>query len=811
MSIKNQVVKAINKIRVKAHSASAIPQPDPPFEGVIGKTADESTPDKPEIIDAPPGAPNVVIVLLDDVGFGAAEAFGGPVPMPALSTVVNEGIKYNQFHTTALCSPTRAALLTGRNHHSVGFGAIAEIAIGYPGYNSVIPRSKATIGRILQGNGYNTSWFGKNHITPAWEWSPAGPFDRWPTGLGFERFYGFMGGEASQWYPSLTDQTTPVNPAAGKSDYYMEEDLADKAIEWIQQQKATGPNKPFLMYFSPGATHAPHHAPQEFIDKFKGQFDDGWDALREQTYQRQLANGVIPPGTKITPRPMGELDENGNPEWELPAWEDYDEELKPVATRLMECYAGMLNHVDYQVGRIIQTLKDMGQWDNTLFIYIVGDNGASGEGTIDGTWNASAMQNGIPESKEILLAHLDDFGSAHADNHFNVGWAWALNSPLPWMKQVASHFGGTRNGMAISWPQRIAHDEGFRSQFHHVIDIVPTILTAVGIEPPTEVSGIAQEPIEGTSMVYTFDNPDSPSQRKTQYFEILANRAIYHDGWIASCFHGRPPWVRSQDLPVFGEQEVWELYNIEDDFSQSMDLAAAHPKRLAELQKIFDHEAQKYNVYPLDGSTTMRSLSKNRPSLLEGVKKFTYYPGNVSLPELTVVNMKNCSFEMVAHLSDIALPVEGVVVCQGGSMAGWTLYVDEQSHPVYYYNYVAQEFYAIRSSQPLPTGDVQLKVVFDYDGIGLGLGGTAKLFINDEPVGEGRVDSTVPFVFSMSGETFDVGTDTCEPVGPYGHDYRFTGTIEKVEIEVGSLISELPDWLREKFAKGLHNAMMGSQ
>ena len=777
-----------------------LPIPEQKFAGTLGQTTDKSKPDKPAILMPPEGAPNVFIVLLDDVGFAASDVFGGPVPMPALRQVADEGLRYNQFHTTALCSPTRAALLTGRNHHSVHFGAISEIAMGFPGYDSVIPKSKASVGEVLKGNGYNTAFIGKNHVTPMWEMSPAGPFDRWPTGLGFERFYGFMGGEASQWEPSLLDQTVPVNPHVGKENYHLTEDLADKTIEWIQNQKTSAPDKPFLVYFAPGAAHAPHHAPKEWIEKFAGQFDQGWDELRDTIFQRQLEAGVIPPGTTNTPRPGS-----------IPSWEEYPDKYKPVASRLMEVFAAFLAHTDAQVGRVIDVIKEMGQWENTLFIYIVGDNGSSAEGTIHGTWSSPAMQNGFPEDPEWLLEHIEDLGSAAAENHYNVGWAWALDCPFQWTKQVASHFGGTRNAMAVAWPRKITDAGGLRSQFHHVIDIMPTILEAAGIPHPDSVGGVEQAPIEGVSMLYTFASASAPSTRRTQYFEILANRAIYHDGWVAACFHGRPPWVRSQKLEIGGPQEKWELYNIEQDFSQGQDLAANQPAKVKELQALFEQEAWKYNVYPLSGETLARSLPFNRPSLIAGQKKFTFYRSNVHMPEMAIVSLKNRSFVMTAHLQIPAGGAEGVVVCQGGNLAGWSLYVRDNK-PVYYYNWLGHEMYAVKGAEPLPTGPVELTVKFDYDGGGLGKGGSATLLVNGEQVAQGRIEKTVPFVFSMSGETFDVGEDTGAPVGPYPHEFPFTGKIGKIDIEVASMLSGIPEEkLNSLLGEGMAQAALASQ
>lgn len=745
-----------------------LPHPDPPFTGVIKPLATDSTPAKPAIAYPPAGAPNVVVVLLDDVGFGTASTFGGPVPTPALDRVAGAGLRYNQFHTTALCSPTRAALLTGRNHHSAHMGAICEIAYGFPGYDSVIPRSTATVAQTLQLNGYSTGWFGKAHITPVWETGPAGPFDRWPTGLGFDRFYGFLGGETSQYEPALYDQTTPIRPYLGREDYHLTEDLADKTIEWMRLQQTSAPDKPFFVYFAPGAGHCPHQVWPEWSDRFAGQFDEGWDALRQSTFERQLADGMIPEGTTLTPRPP-----------EIPAWDDYDDRYKSVATRLMEVFAGFIAHTDAQVGRVIDAIDALGQWENTLFIYVVGDNGASAEGTIHGGWSAPSFQNGMPEDPEWLLAHIEDFGTARCENHYNVGWAWALDAPFQWMKQVASHFGGTRNGMALSWPRGVTANGELRSQFHHVIDLAPTILDAAGIPHPEHVNGIAQQPVEGVSMRYSFDDAAAPSTRTTQYFEMFGNRAIYHDGWIASCFHGRLPWVRSQAVP-FGDTERWELYNITEDFSQGVDLADQFPEKLAELQALFDREAWAHNVYPLNDETTSRALPERQPSLLDGVAATTYFTGHVRIPERSTLNFKNTSFDLTAHLQIPSGGGSGVIICQGGSMAGWSLYLLD-GIPRYTYNYVGHDITTISGEQPLPEGEVTVELSFDYDGGGLGKGGTATLRVDGATVATGRIEKTVPFLFSMSGETLDVGVDVGSPVGPYPAEFPFTGTIDRID------------------------------
>ncbi len=773
-----------------------LPEPDAPFAGVINELATESTPARPDITRPPKGAPNVVVVLLDDVGFGAPGTFGGPIATPALDKVAAKGLRFNQFHTTALCSPTRAALLTGRNHHSAHMGAIGEIAYGFPGYDGIIPRSAATIAEVLRLNGFGTALFGKAHVTPVWETSPAGPFDRWPTGLGFDRFYGFPGAESSQWEPALYDQTTPVEPHIGREKYHLTEDLADKTIEWMRLQKTSAPDKPFFVYFSPGACHAPHHVHKEWIDRFSGQFDGGWDVLREEIHARQLEMGVIPPGTQLTPRPE-----------QLPAWDEYDDRYKPVATRLMECFAGFLAHTDAQVGRLIEALEDLDEWDNTLFIYVSGDNGSSSEGTLNGVWSAPSFQNGFPEDPEWLLEHIDDFGTERCENHYNAAWAWALDAPFQWTKQVASHFGGTRNGLAISWPEGVSRAGELRDQFHHVIDIVPTILDVVGIAQPDTVNGVQQKPIEGVSMRYSFDDADAPSTRHTQYFEILGNRALYHDGWIASCFHGRVPWIRSAALPFGDGAEVWELYNVTDDFSQAVDLSAQFPEKLAELRAMFDVEAQRYDVFPLSDQTVLRALPHNRPSHLEGRTHFVLYRDNVRMPELSTVNVKNTSFDLVAHITTRTEHDEGVLICQGGSMAGWSLWVDD-GRPAYTYNWFGHTTTTITAETALPVGDVEVGVVFEYDGGGLGKGGLVHLMVDGAEVASGRVEQTVPFVFSMSGETLDVGIDTCSPVGPYEPQSRFTGDIAKVVID---LRTELDQHEHEQVQDGQLRAAISGQ
>jgi arylsulfatase len=642
--------------------STSLPQPTPEFEGVQGSIIAESTPAAMQMPKAPKGAPNIVLILLDDVGFGTCSTFGGPVPTPALDRVAANGVRFNQFHTTALCSPTRAAMLTGRNHHTVHMGGIPEGANVFPGYDSVIPKEAASVAEILRQSGYSTGAFGKWHLTPLWEQTLAGPFDRWPTGLGFERFYGILNAEASQWEPPMFDQTTPVMPYEGRDDYHMTEDIADKAISWMRIQKASQPEKPFFTYIATGAMHCPHHVAPEWIQKFTGQFDQGWDELRREIYERQLALGVIPEGTTLTPRPG-----------EVPSWEEYPDRYKPVASRLMEVFAGFMAHTDAQIGRVLDAVEAMGEADNTLFMYITGDNGASAEGTVHGAWSAPSFQNGIPEDPEWLLDHMDDFGTARCENHYNLAWAWALDSPFQWMKQVASHFGGTRNAMAVQWPARISQPGELRTQFHHVVDIMPTLLAAAGIQIPTVVNGLHQLPVDGISMLYAMEGNDGPSTRTTQYFEMFGNRAIYHDGWIASCFHGRVPWNRFGMVPFFGDQEKWELYNIAEDFSQGVNLAEKFPEKLAEMLELFDAEAKRNNVYPLREPGSALGMTVVPPDSLGGLKKMTYTADHIRMPERSVVNLKNCSFRITADIDVPTSGCHGVIACQGGNMAGWSL------------------------------------------------------------------------------------------------------------------------------------------
>ena len=749
----------------------ALPKPTPSFSGSVGRLIADSDPAAIDANFPSESAPNIVLILLDDVGFGTCGTFGGPVPTPALDRVAANGLKFNQFHTTALCSPTRAAMLTGRNHHAVHMGNIPEGASAFPGYDCIIPKEAATVAEILKQSGYSTGAFGKWHVTPAHEQTLTGPFDRWPTGLGFERFYGILSAEASQYEPPMFDQTTPVMPYEGRDDYHMSEDLAEKAIAWMRLQRATNPKRPFFTYFATGAMHCPHHVWPEYIDRFSGQFDEGWDVLREQVFQRQLELGVIPPNTTLTPRPDA-----------VPSWESYPDKYKPVASRLMEVFAGFMAHTDEQIGKLLDALEDMGETENTLFIYITGDNGASAEGTVNGAWAAPSFQNGFPEDPEWLLQNMADFGSAKCENHYNLAWAWALDSPFQWMKQVASHFGGTRNAMALQWPARISSPGGLRTQFHHIVDIFPTLLEAAGVEAPRAVNGIEQMDIDGVSMLYALNDSSVPSTHTTQYFEMFGNRALYHDGWIASCFHGRLPWKRFDSVPFDDEHEKWELYNVTEDFSQGVDLASQFPEKLKELQDLFHSEAVRNNVYPLKEPGQGFGLKIGVPEALGNVTKMTYTTDHWRMPERSVVNLKNCSYRITALVEVSAGGCEGVIVAQGGNMAGWSLYIDSAGHAVYHYNRFGKDHYVARSVKPVPAGAHEIVVDFAYDG-GFGAGGDAVVRVDGEAVGHVRIEQTVPVIFSISGETFDVGLDSGAAVGFYPHIYRFTGTIHGVTLE----------------------------
>ena len=772
-----------------------LPKPEPPFRGTVGRTVKGSKPDFPKGVEAPKGAPNVLLILTDDVGFGATSPFGGPIQTPTFQKLANEGLRYNMFHTTALCSPTRAALITGRNHHSVASGVITEFATGFPGYNSLVPRSAGSIGEGLKGNGYNTSWFGKMHNVPDWMSSQAGPFDLWPSGLGFEFFYGFLGGDSDQWHPALYENTRPIEPYVGKPNYILDVDLADKAIDWLRMQHALAPNKPWFLYYATGTAHAPHHAPKDWIAKYKGQFDQGWDKVREETLARQIKLGVVPPNTRLTKRPE-----------QLPAWDSLSDDQKRLYARMMDVYAGALSHADSQIGRLLDAIEQSGQRDNTLVIFIMGDNGASAEGILQGTTNEVATAaNGVTESLPYLLSMIDELGGPKTYNHYPVGWAHAMDSPMQWTKQVASHFGGTRNGMVISWPARIKDKGGIRSQFSHVTDIVPTIYEAIGIKPPSVMNGTKQKPLEGTSLVYTFNNAKAPTRHRTQYFELVGNRAIYKDGWMASTTPLRLPWVTIGQEPN-PDDFKWELYNINEDFSQANDLAAKNPAKLKELQQAFDVEAKKYNVYPLDSTFASRADPAIRPSLTRGRSQFTYYPGMVRIPEGSAPDFKNKSWAIAAEVTIPERGASGVLATMGGRFGGWALLMqDGKPQFVYALSNQSDHKYRVASDQTVPAGNHVVRFSFKYDEGGIGKGGTGTLFVDGNQVAQGAIPRTIAVRVSLD-ETFDIGEDTGTPVVEDYVDkmpFRFTGTLKRfvVILEPQKLTDEERKSLREAEAK----------
>lgn len=748
-----------------------LPLPPHKFQGQIGITYADSQPEVPAMLCAPEDAPNVLVILLDDVGFGHASTFGGPVHMPTLQKLADEGLRYNRFHTTALCSPTRAALLTGRNHHSAHTGVVMEMATGYPGYDGVLPKDCACVAEILKQNGYNTAAFGKWHLTPAYETSAAGPFDRWATGLGFEHWWGFHGGETDNWNPPLYENTTPTQKPQDDPNWHLSAGMAEKCVGWIAQQKAAAPDKPFFVYWAPGAAHAPHHVPKEWADKYKGKFDQGWDRQREITFEHQKQLGVIPPDTQLTPRPDS-----------IPAWDDCSADEKRLYARMQEVFAGFLEHVDAQIGKVVDTLEAMNLRENTLIVYIVGDNGPSPEGSLTGTLNSMKSMQGFPDDVSTMLKHIDDIGGPGFENNYPVAWCWAGSSPFQWMKQIASHFGGTRNPMVVSYPARIKDKGGLRSQFHHVIDLAPTILEVAGIPEPREVNGVPQRPIEGTSMVYTWDDKNAPDRRTTQYFEILSNRALYHHGWVAGCRHGKLPWQTVGSTSF--DDDTWELYNIETDFSQANDLASQDPKKLRELQDLFMVEAAKHNVLPLDDRFADRADARLRPSYIKNKKQFTYLPGTVRLPEPSSPNTKNVHHTLAAEIVIPEGGAEGVLIACGGLAAGYTFFIkDSKLH--WEHNWFGTSRYRVSSSESLSNGQciVSAEVKVDEEGKP-GTGGTVTLRIGEKVVGEGRFEKQVPYWFTFN-ETFDVGCDTVSPVSEvYDSPFTFTGTIKQVLVDL---------------------------
>ena len=744
-----------------------LPHPDPPFKGKIGETYKDSTPDYPLPVKPPKGAPNVLLILLDDVGFGMCSTFGGPVPTPYLDRLAKNGLTYNRFHTTALCSPTRAALLTGRNHHSCGTGVIIEMGTGFPGYTGIIPQSTSVAAQTLRDNGYATAMFGKAHNTPEPEISPAGPFHNWPTGQGFEYFYGFNQGETNQYYPTLYRNTQPVaQPKSMNEGYHFMADMTDEAIAWTQNVRAANPHKPWFNYFSTSGVHAPHQPPKEYRDKYRGKFDYGWDKQRELTHARQLEMGIIPKGTKLTPRDPS-----------VPAWDTRSADEKEVYTRLMENYAGYMEYTDYQVGRLIDSLAASGELDNTLVLYVVGDNGASAEGGLEGTFSELASLLGVQLGLESTIRRIDEIGGPTSEPHVPVGWAWAMNAPFKWTKQVASHFGGTRNPLVVHWPKGIKAKGEIRDQFHHVIDIVPTILEACQIPEPTVVNGIVQKPIEGVSMLYSFEDAKAESRRTTQYFELAANRAIYHEGWVACSRYGYP-WVTAGRGLDFVDAP-WELYHVDEDFSQSVDLAAKEPAKLNDLKVKFLGEARKYDVFPLDPRFAERFDPKMRESG-EPRRSWTYYGNRVWLPEPIGPQLFPRGHKITAELTIPHGGAEGVISCAGAFSAGWSLYIKD-SKLVFRYNGFEISDITITGTIDVTEGKISVKTEFVPDGSKDG-SGTLKLSVNGKAAGEGQIKRTF---FRHGLEPFEVGRDSITPVSP---DYRspspFTGTIEKVTFEL---------------------------
>jgi arylsulfatase len=758
---------------------TVLPIPDPPRTGLMLYDAKDPENKYPAItqLRPPKAAPNVLLILIDDAGFGSSSAFGGPCHTPNAELLASGGLKFNRFHTTALCSPTRQAMLTGRNHHSVGMGGITEIASGSPGYNSVLPNTCAPLARTLKLNGYATAQFGKCHEVPVWETSPAGPFNSWPTGGGgFEYFYGFIGGEAHQWYPSLYEGTTPVEPKKTPEEgYHFMADMTDKAINWIGQQKALIPDKPFFVYFAPGATHAPHHVPKEWADKYKGKFDQGWDKLREETFARQKKLGVIPQDCQLTQRHK-----------EIPSWDEMPAALKPVLIRQMEVYAGFMEYCDHHVGRVIDGIKKLGLLDDTLIYYIIGDNGGSGEGTLHGTYNEMINFNGASalETPEFLMARIDKLGGPESYNHFAVGWAHAMDTPYQWTKQVASHWGGTRNGTIVHWPKGIQGKGELRTQFCHCIDVAPTILEVAGLPQPLFVNGVQQHPIEGVSMAYAFSDAKAAEQHETQYFEMFGNRGIYHKGWTAVTRH-KTPWILiGEKTPPF-DDDVWELYDTNKDWTQANDLSKQMPEKLHELQRLWLIEATRYNVLPLDDNLGARlnSDTAGRPQLITGKSQILF--GSMGrLSENSVLNLKNKSHSVTAEIIVPTTGAEGVIVAQGGNIGGWSLYA-KGGKLKYCYNLLGiYQFYA-ESSSVLPAGQHQVRMEFAYAGGGLGKGGTVSLYVDGKKVGEGKVAATAAMVFSAD-DGCDVGVDNGSPVSPdYGsRGNEFTGQVKGVQLAI---------------------------
>jgi arylsulfatase A-like enzyme len=775
-------------------NGNQIPAPEPKFGGMIKDNSKDSKPWWPPTIVPPKGAPNILLIMTDDQGYGVSGTFGGVIPTPALDRIANAGLRYTQFCSTALCSPTRAALITGRNHHSTGFGVITELSTGFPGYDSIIGPENATIGRILKDNGYATSWFGKNHNTPAYQYTVAGPFDQWPSGMGFDYFYGFMGGETDQWTPYLFQNNRQIFPWIGRSDYNLTTDMADEAIKYMKELNSAAPDKPFFVYYVPGGSHSPHQPKAEWVEKFKGKFDMGWNAMRDQIFANQKRLGVIPENAKLTDWPDS-----------LPKWETLSADQKKLFARQAEVYAGYTAYTDNEIGRVIQEVEDEGKLDNTLIIYIDGDNGTSPEGTLSGTPNQYTSYNGILDFPiEEQLKFYDVWGSAATYPHMAVAWSWAFDTPFKWTKQIASHFGGTRQGLAISWPARIKDAGGMRHQFHHIIDIVPTILEATGVKAPQIVDGIKQKPIEGVSMAYTFDkaNANAPSTRTTQYFEMIANRGIYHDGWYANTTPPHGPWILNAPLPVPKDYK-WELYNLSEDYSQANDLAAKMPEKLKQMQAIFNQEAKKYQVLPLDNDTFARALAP-RPSATAGKTVFTYTGVNAGINSSNAPNILGRSYTMTAEVDVPQGGGDGMLATMGGRWGGWGLYL-LNGKPVFDYNMLILAQYRWEGPDALTPGKHTIVFDYTYDGPGIAKGGSGELKVDGNVVARGRQANSIAFL-QVADETFDVGLDTRTGVNDkdYQVPFAFNGKIDKLTVKLGPMqLSEADQRrVREAFVRG---------
>jgi arylsulfatase len=757
--------------RIGAIDRTVLPIPEPSRPSITELDARTATPPPRFEVKAPDGAPNVLIVLIDDMGFGMPSAFGGAIHMPTVDRLAAGGLRYNRFHTTALCAPTRTALLSGRNHHTNNMGSITEMATAFPGNTGQRPSNVAPLAEMLRLNGYSTGFFGKDHETATWEISPSGPTDRWPTRSGFDEFYGFMGGETNQWAPVVYHGMNQVDLPRDPNYHFMT-DMTDKAIEWMRFQKALTPDKPFFIYFAPGATHAPHHVPKEWIAKYRGKFDQGWDAMREEVLARQIKLGVVPAGTKLAPKPEAIKD-----------WNALTADEKKLFTRQMEIFAGFGEYTDTEIGRLVDAIGAMGQLDNTLVFYILGDNGASAEGGANGMFSEMTYFNGVQETVEDILKHYEELGGPMSYPHMAAGWAVAGDTPFSWTKQVASNFGGTRNGMVVHWPRRVSAKGEVRSQFHHVIDVAPTVLEAAGLPEPKVVNGTPQTPIEGVSMAYTFGDAGAAGRRTVQYFEVFGNRAIYADGWFAGTIH-KAPWERKPRAAL--PDDKWELYDTRVDFSLANDLAGENPAKLEELKDLFMKEALKYRVLPIDDRVFERINAKlaGRPDLMGDRTSLTLYPGMKGMPEDVFINVKNRSLTITAGLEIPQGGAKGVILAQGGRFGGWSLYF-ENGKPAYAYNFLGLERFTVAGSQPVPAGKATIRFEFAYDGGGLGKGGVGTLFVNDRKVAEGRIERTQPMVFSAD-DLADVGLDEGTPVTEAYTSFgsAFTGRIRNVTVDV---------------------------